>query len=291
MDTCRDVFAAGLMASMLLAAAGCTNYDPASSGCSSDRECRGDRICVEGGCVFPPDEVPSDSGVTDGGSEEPPPDTGGGDPDVVVDSGPVEPPDIWESEPDTNTEPPPPPPRDGGIVIPEPDADVGTPDGGGQGPPMTCHEFATCQFIQCDRFDYSCKQEYSARTSDMQLQQLDSRQNCMRNNCSGTTGQERRECRVANCETEWNQCYQDPNNVTDALNCSEFQGCLQFCAGSDNPQSCRAECQQQASGPAARELQAYHQCVSDNCQGTEGRQHLECIRNNCSAEMTECWGC
>jgi hypothetical protein len=288
------------MASMLLAAAACTNYGSDSSGCSTDQECRGDRICVEGGCVFPPDEVPadggesedplSDSGVTDGGSRKPS-DTVEDDSEIVVDSGPVEPSDIWESDPDTNTDPPPPPPEDGGIIIPEPDADVGTPDSGGQGPPMSCHEFATCQFLECERFDYSCKQEYSARTSDGQLQELDSRQNCMRDNCSGTTGQERRECRIDNCEMEWNQCVEDPNNAANTSDCSEFHGCLQLCAGSDNPQSCRADCQQQASGQAARELQAYQQCVSNNCQGTEGQQRLECIRNNCSAEMAGCWGC
>jgi hypothetical protein len=113
----------------------------------------------------------------------------------------------------------------------------------------------------------------------------------MQNNCSGTTGRERRECRADNCEMEWNRCARDPNNASNTLTCSEFQGCLQLCAGSDNLQTCRADCQQRASAQAARGLQEYHQCVSDNCQGLEGQQYVECIRNNCSPEMARCWGC
>ena len=78
MKTSLAVAAAGILATLGLAASGCSNSD---AGCDSSVECRGSRVCVSGQCVTPPNSsdaesdtsadtgVPLDTSEPDGGEE------------------------------------------------------------------------------------------------------------------------------------------------------------------------------------------------------------------------------
>ncbi len=289
MTTWKRVCSLAIVAAGWAVASGCNSYDPGEGGCSSDDQCRGSRICVDGECApaggsdaaphdgprVPPVPPPDDVDQPDGSGPDDPID-GGGDPPRV---------DIGE-------------PRDGGGP-PDPDAvlppDIGpTPDGGAPdaaGPPMTCHEFATCQFLMCETFDYSCKQQYSARTSETEIGKLDDRQACMQEHCGGISDNaERQECRADNCASAWNVCGHIDGGA-DGLNCSEFHACVDLCNGSDEPASCRTDCQERATDAASVELQQFHQCAAGYCEGMEGAAYLECLRDNCDREMRTCFGC
>lgn len=280
----------------MVVAAGC-RYDDAE--CKTDDECRSTRICVDGICQFAldrdahspdtGDESPRDTGADPVDTRDPaPPDTRDpAPPDTdrrdTVDPVPI---DVDEDTGDDDTAPPPDVgPADTGI---RPDGPVRTDTGPVDD--LTCHEFATCQTLMCDQYDYNCKDEYSRRTPDAELRKLDDRQTCVRKHCRGKQGQARIDCTYKHCQTEFNACVHTDGDRTN-LTCSEFHGCLHLCNGRKNPQVCRKRCRDDATFTAKQDLQRYHRCFRRNCQGKEGRAAWKCARNHCSDELSACWGC
>lgn len=252
--------------------AGCGSEEGGSgSECVFDTDCSEGFVCsAEGTCVSEETADTDNSTLPDGGTV---PDgmsspDGGSDTTTLPDGQPW--PDDSRTPPvDSSGDPPP---------------DVG-PDRA-----LSCHEFATCSFVACAQFDYSCRKKYSNRTPDQQLSQLSDRQNCADDDCAGLEGEERVECIAANCETEWQQCAERPGSGPD-LDCGEFHACVHLCNGKEDRQNCLADCRSRATDSAQAGLQAYQQCVAAACEGTEGRDRLECTRNNCFEELSQCWAC
>jgi len=250
-----------LVAGSALAGVGCSSQSPVG-GCSSDADCRRGRICVDGVCRFP--------GASD---------TAGADVDTPENFDSVSETDAEAGDTSPITDPETGPPRDA-----TPDSETGPSRS------LSCHEFATCQGLACERFDFSCKEQFSSRTSETQLDQLDARQNCMGENCAGLQGVERTQCAVENCESEWQACGERPGSG-DQLDCAEFQNCTNLCNGRENRESCRADCQSRATESARRSLRNYQICIEENCGETSGRDFLRCIRENCLPELSACWKC
>lgn len=255
---------------------GACNSSGGETGCSADEDCPSGRVCVDGVCL---NEDRQDV-ASDARNE-------GEEPDGATD--PAAPSDGGTPRRDGSR-----PGADGGGITPDGSFDIGDPEEDtrtpGEGRALSCHEFATCQFIVCDQFDYSCKEEYSSRTSEQQISQLDERQTCLRENCSGLQGVERAECRAENCASEYEACGNRPGNGED-LDCGEFHACIDLCNGKASRQTCRANCRERATTSAQRSLQNYNECFTKSCQGTEGRETLRCARRNCFDELSECWGC
>lgn len=258
--------------------------DRGERGCQSDNDCRANRACVDGWCVQATGE---DAGREGGGTGS----SGGADSIGGTDSdeNPVHPIDT-EGVPPEDVEPvevgpwPDVPGVDGYTDVEPPGPD------GGRERQLSCHEFATCQWIGCERFDFSCKQQYSARTPTSEIEQLDRRQSCVEEHCSGMQGEDQIECTVENCSQEWAQCAEHPDSGS-RLSCSEFHSCVHLCNGRENRQVCHSNCRSNATSRAMNRFQNYTECVASRCEGTEGREHLECIRSHCGAELSDCWGC
>ena len=274
----------GTMVTACLAMTAC-QASQVELGCKTDRECRGTRICVDGECQFSNAHRDGDRADTDDGDDRDTTSPADTSPDPEPDTH-VPPP--LDTSDDTHT-----PPRPDIVPIEDvptedaPVADADTADAGG--PELTCHEFATCQAIMCEPYDYQCKDRYSSRTPQEALAELDARQQCVQEHCAETTGQERADCQIEHCESEFRKCGRDDD--PSSYSCSEFHSCLMICNGRDDLHQCRRNCQSRTGGEAQRKLRQYHRCFSRNCQGEEGRDAWECARKNCASELATCWRC
>ena len=256
-------------------------------GCKTDQECRGTRICVDGECQFSYDRGDEARTDTDDGDDR--------DTTSPTDTAPDPDPDTRLPPPldtahDSRTPPQPPPERDTAPVDDAPTEDAPTADtADAGGPQLTCHEFATCQAIMCEPYDYQCKDRFSSRTPQEALAELDARQQCVRDHCAETTGRERADCQIEHCESEFRTCGRDDD--PSSYSCSEFHSCLTICNGRDDRAQCRRTCQSRTGSEAQRKLRQYHRCFSRNCQGEEGRDAWECARRHCASELATCWRC
>lgn len=276
--TAELTLAASLLA---LVGFGCVSHDQ-PTGCTSNEDCRGDRVCHAGACRFA-SAVPDASSTedTDDGNR---PNDAVAPPDEPDAGGNPPPPD---SSPNTELgEPEPPSPDAGGEPDPV-DAAPPPPEDGGGGPPdatASCRDILYCSAIVCGEDDESCLQtQVQQGTPEGRSQAQDYFECVEANNCSSTDDPDA--CREENCGEAQEACIAIPEEG-DGLSCSGVLRCLNECER--GARECPRDCFRRGTQEAQQGMREFIECSREECSRGAGET---CLRDSCGDEVENCFGC
>lgn len=277
----REAVGLALVTSLVaVVGVGCVNHDR-PTGCTSNDDCRGERVCHAGSCRFA-SAVPDASIPEDVDESTPQPDTGGPSPSPD-DAGTPPPPD--EEPPRTDGGEPDPPRSDAGGPTPV-DAIVvddsgmgGTPDGN-----SSCRDIVYCSAIACEDDDDQCLQsQLQEGTPEGRTRAREYFECVESNNCESAEDSDT--CREENCGEAESACIDIPDEG-DGLSCSGVLRCLNQCERGDR--ECPQDCFRRGTRDAQEGMRDFIECNRDECRDADG---TECLRDECGEELEQCFGC